>query len=44
MPTGKKTKSVTPALSRRIVKLTAELKTARKNLRDAVRKAAREAN
>lgn len=43
MPTGKKTK-LTPALSRRIVKLTAELKTARKNLRHAVKKAARETN
>jgi|GEM_PF-5340788 len=44
MPTGIKTKSATPALSRRITKLTAELKTARKNLRVAVNKAVKEAN
>jgi hypothetical protein len=43
MPTGKKPK-LTPALSRRIAKLSAELKTARKNLRGAVKKAAKETN
>jgi hypothetical protein len=38
MPTGKKPKTIPPAVSRRIAKLTADLKTARRNLRAAVRK------